>query len=184
MPDLDGGRSLITLLQAEQLRKEKQELEQQVEELKQQYEQKVKTLDKEREEEKASYNEEKRKHLEQELNELRQKTAQKLSEFDHLKTSLLRDLQNRCEKVEFCRGKLIELFQSNFDFTCRSSTWKCCSTKLVSSTSNYSRTHPTNRYRSGTCSWSATWSSSLVCINSWLTRTTNCASRRKCQRRS
>lgn len=29
----------------------------------------------------------------------RNKTAMKLAEFDSLKTSLLRDLQNRCEKV-------------------------------------------------------------------------------------
>jgi myosin heavy subunit len=85
--------------EAEQLRREKEELELQVEQAKQEYERKAQALDKEREEEKATYNEEKRKQLEQELNELRQKTAQKLAEFDQLKTSLLRDLQNRCEKV-------------------------------------------------------------------------------------
>lgn len=85
--------------EAEQLRREKDELDLQVEQAKQEYERKAQALDKEREEEKATYNEEKRKQLEQELNELRQKTAQKLAEFDQLKTSLLRDLQNRCEKV-------------------------------------------------------------------------------------
>jgi len=55
--------------------------------------------EKAKEEEWAVQNEEKRLKLEQELNELRGKTATKLAEFDGLKTSLLRDLQNRCEKV-------------------------------------------------------------------------------------
>jgi predicted nuclease with TOPRIM domain len=85
--------------QAEQLRKEKDELEMRAEQMQREYEHKALALDKEREEEKLTHNEEKRKQLEQELNDLRQKTAQKLAEFDHLKTSLLRDLQNRCEKV-------------------------------------------------------------------------------------
>jgi len=85
--------------EAEQLRREKDELEKQVDQLKEEFEKKAQALEKEREEEKATYNEEKRKQLEQELNDLRQKTAQKLAEFDQLKTSLLRDLQNRCEKV-------------------------------------------------------------------------------------
>jgi kinesin family protein 5 len=85
--------------EAEQLRKEKDELEMRAEQMQREYEHKALALDKEREEEKLTHNEEKRKQLEQELNDLRQKTAQKLAEFDHLKTSLLRDLQNRCEKV-------------------------------------------------------------------------------------
>jgi kinesin family protein 5 len=85
--------------QAEQLRREKEELEEAVEQTRREFESKAQALDREREEEKATHNEEKRKQLEQELNDLRQKTAQKLAEFDQLKTSLLRDLQNRCEKV-------------------------------------------------------------------------------------
>ncbi|EFA83711.1 kinesin family member 3 [Heterostelium album PN500] len=43
--------------------------------------------------------EEMRQRMEEELNMLREQTNQKLSEFGSLKESLLRDLENRCQKV-------------------------------------------------------------------------------------
>jgi predicted RNase H-like nuclease (RuvC/YqgF family) len=83
--------------QAEQLQREKEELELAVEQTRREFESKAQALDREREEEgPTTRKQEKRKQLEQEL---RQKTAQKLAEFDQLKTSLQRDLQNRCETV-------------------------------------------------------------------------------------
>eukprot|EP01133_Synstelium_polycarpum_P019800 gene19800-23715_t len=47
----------------------------------------------------TSVEEEKRQKMEEELNVLREQTNQKLMEFGSLKESLLRDLENRCQKV-------------------------------------------------------------------------------------
>jgi hypothetical protein len=85
--------------EAEAARREKEALAVKLETVRAEFEQRIAKLEKEKEEERASQNEEKRLKLEQELQELRHKTATKLAEFDSLKTSLLRDLQNRCEKV-------------------------------------------------------------------------------------
>jgi kinesin family protein 5 len=80
---------------AENMKRERDSLAARIESM----QSKVSGLEEEKEAERATQNEDKRLKLEQELHELRQKTATKLAEFDTLKTSLLRDLQNRCEKV-------------------------------------------------------------------------------------
>ncbi len=78
---------------------EYERLKRDMEAMKENYEKQIRALETERDDERSSQNEDKRKQLEQELNDLRNKTAKTLSEFNQLKTSLLRDLQNRCEKV-------------------------------------------------------------------------------------
>eukprot|EP01089_Gocevia_fonbrunei_P019256 TRINITY_DN675_c0_g1_i6.p1 TRINITY_DN675_c0_g1~~TRINITY_DN675_c0_g1_i6.p1 ORF type:complete len:932 (-),score=266.37 TRINITY_DN675_c0_g1_i6:10-2805(-) len=90
----------------DQLRQENVTLKEESKKIQEVYEGKIKEFEQQREnewakqnEDWAASNEERRVKLEQELNDLRQKTATRLLEFDTLKASLLRDLQNRCEKV-------------------------------------------------------------------------------------
>eukprot|EP01088_Endostelium_zonatum_P001936 TRINITY_DN1232_c0_g1_i2.p1 TRINITY_DN1232_c0_g1~~TRINITY_DN1232_c0_g1_i2.p1 ORF type:complete len:533 (-),score=221.52 TRINITY_DN1232_c0_g1_i2:18-1616(-) len=80
----DAGESMEMEMMRVQMEEQKQMMENMSK-------QKAAELEKDRDE--------KQQKLEAELQDLRQKTAKRLLEFDSLKTSLLRDLQNRCEKV-------------------------------------------------------------------------------------
>jgi len=86
--------------QLEKLTTEKQEDQWKLDKLQANFENRLKYYQ-QREEEYVKREEEvkKREKLEQELKNLKQQTAQQLAEFDALKAALMRDLQNRCEKV-------------------------------------------------------------------------------------
>jgi len=83
----------------ESLRDENKRLQAFLKQNEEQHQSQLKELHAQRDAEWSKHTEDKRLKLEQELNDLRTKTAKKLAEFDSLKASLLRDLQNRCEKV-------------------------------------------------------------------------------------
>jgi len=84
----------------DKLSSEKQEDQWKLDKLQANFENRLKYYQ-QREEEYIKREEEvkKREKLEQELKNLKQQTAQQLAEFDALKAALMRDLQNRCEKV-------------------------------------------------------------------------------------
>eukprot|EP01090_Pellita_catalonica_P016677 TRINITY_DN4839_c0_g1_i1.p1 TRINITY_DN4839_c0_g1~~TRINITY_DN4839_c0_g1_i1.p1 ORF type:complete len:1135 (-),score=304.00 TRINITY_DN4839_c0_g1_i1:39-2981(-) len=86
-------------IEVETLQKENEKLRESLKQLRTESEAKFTEFAKKKEAELAVHNEEKRLKLEKELNELRGKTSTKWQEFDQLKTSLLHDLQDRCEKV-------------------------------------------------------------------------------------